>query len=196
MTTLVSITNEALQKMGTQTTVSSMSENSNEAIQANLVISDLRDRLLRMAPWNCAAFCANLTYITSTPGPPANATAGPETWEPGQPRPPWAYEYQYPVDCLRPMWVVPQFTTGFAAGVPITTAVTGGVPTYWNGPAVRFVVGVDQFFGVTAAAVAAGGTGHAVGDVITLAGTPAGSAPIGAPVKLTVATIGGGGAVA
>jgi hypothetical protein len=39
---------------------------------------------------------------------------------------------------------VPQFTTGFASGIPITTATTGGVPAYWQGPPVRYKVGVDQ----------------------------------------------------
>jgi hypothetical protein len=39
---------------------------------------------------------------------------------------------------------VPQFTTGFASGVPITTAVTGGSPAFWNGPPVRFKVAIDQ----------------------------------------------------
>jgi hypothetical protein len=28
--------------------------------------------------------------------------------------------------------------------VPITTAVTGGAPAFWNGPPVRFHVGIDQ----------------------------------------------------
>jgi hypothetical protein len=39
---------------------------------------------------------------------------------------------------------VPQFSTGFVGGIPITTAVTGGAPQFWNGPPVRFKVGVDQ----------------------------------------------------
>jgi hypothetical protein len=39
---------------------------------------------------------------------------------------------------------VPQFSTGFSSGVPITTAVTGGAPAFWNGPPVRFQVSIDQ----------------------------------------------------
>lgn len=192
MTDLVSITNEALQKMGTQTTIASMSEVSNEARQANLVIEALRDRLLRMAPWDCAFNFASLAYITSTPGTPENATAGTQTWQKGQPAPPWAYEYQYPVDCLKACFIVPQFTTGFGSGIPITAAVTGISPTFWNGPPQRFKVGIDQFFTVASAAVAAGGTGYAVGDIITLDGPVAGVAsstvPNGAPAKLLVVT--------
>jgi len=39
---------------------------------------------------------------------------------------------------------VPQFSTGFTGGVPITTAITGGAPAWWNGPPVRFQVSIDQ----------------------------------------------------
>jgi hypothetical protein len=196
MTTLVDIANRALQAQGTRTTIATLSENSNEAIQTNLVITALRDEILRMAPWNCAANYKVLTYITSMPGSPENLTSGTVNWQKGIPAPPWAYEYQYPVDCLRAIFVVPQYTTGFSGGVPITTAITGGLPNFWNGPPVRFRVAIDQFFSVNAATVAAGGSGYVAGDIITLATTPPNTNPIGAPAQLQVATIGGGGAVA
>lgn len=188
MTVDVDIVNRALQAIGTRTTVQSLAENSNEAIQANLVYSATRDEVLRMAPWNASRNYALLTYITSAPGTPENSSTTSAQWEKGQPPPPWAYEYQYPVDCLRPLWIIPQFITGFTSGVPITTAVTGGAPQFWNGPPVKFSVAIDQFFPVTAAAVVAGGTGYAVGDAIILASGVAGDPPIGAPVQLLVVT--------
>jgi len=198
MTTTTDIVNRALQAIGTRTTVTSSeltNNSSNEAIQANLVLLALRDDLIRMAPWNCTSNYATLTMITAVPGTPENPTSGTQVWQKGQPAPPWAYEYQYPVDCMRLLWIIPQFQPGFAGGVPITTAITGGAAATWSGPPVRYKVGLDQFYTVTAAAVAAGGSGYAVGDTITLAGTPAGTAPIGAPAQLVVSTIGGGGAV-
>lgn len=191
MTSLVSITNRALQDIGTRTTIASMSENSNEAIQANLVIEALRDELIRMAPWNCATDYANLALITSAPGTPENSTQPTQLWAKGQPAPPWAYEYQYPVQCLRPLWIVPQFQTGFSGGIPITTAVTGGAAQFWSGPPVRFKVAIDQFLPVTAATKVAGGTGYVVGDIITLPYGPTDEVPIGAPVQLQVATLSG-----
>lgn len=97
-----------------------------------------------MAPWNCARNYNVLALICAAPGTPENPSAGTTTWQKGQPPPPWAYEYMYPADCLRPLWIVPQFTTGFASGVPITTAITGGAPQFWNGPPVKFAVGIDQ----------------------------------------------------
>jgi hypothetical protein len=187
--TLVTITNRALAAIGTRTTVSSMTENSTEAIQSNLVIEGLRDELIRMAPWNCATNYANLTLITAAPGTPENPTPATTSWQKGLPPPPWAYEYQFPVDCLRMLWIVPQFSSGFASGVPITTAVTGGAPWFWSGPPARYKVIVDQFFAAIGVAIAAGGTGYAAGDTITLA-TPSGG--LGAPAKVLVGTVAGG----
>lgn len=191
MTTQVDIVNQALQSFGSRTTVSAAefaALSSNEAIQANLAYNPTRDSLLRMAPWNCAMKTTNLTYISSVPGTPENTSAATTLWQPGQPAPPWAYEYQYPVDCLKACLIIPTSQTGFAGSVPITTAVTGGAASFWSGTAIRYKVATDQFYPVTAATVAAGGTGHAVGDLITLASGATTAAPIGAPVVLQVLT--------
>lgn len=192
MTTVVDIINRALQNIGTRTTVTAgelAANSSNEAIQANLIYENTRDDLIRMAPWDCVQAFFNLNYITSVPGTPENTSAGATQWAPGIPAPPWAYEYQYPVDCLRACYIVPQFATGYSGGVPITTAVTGGASSFWQGPPVKFKVSTDLFYPVTAAAVVAGGTGHAVGDIITLPLGATTSTPIGAAVKLQVATV-------
>src|SRR5260370_884413 len=129
MTAQVDIVNRALSSIGTRTTVTAAelaSSGSNEAIQANLIYVPYRNSLLRMAPWNCAFNTANLNLICAVPGTPENPPPATMLWAKGQPAPPWAYEYQFPVDCLRACWVTPQTATGFAGGVPITTAVTGG----------------------------------------------------------------------
>lgn len=199
MTTNTDICNRALQTIGTRTDVTDaelVAGSTNEAKQFNLIYANLRDDLLRLAPWDCALKTANLTYITSQPGTPENTSPATTLWAPGQPAPPWAYEYQYPVDCLRACYIIPSNQTGFASGVPITTAVTGGAAAWWQGPPVKYKVQVDEFYPVTAAAVAAGGSGYAVGDIITLAAGATTNPPIGAPAQLRVATLGGGGAVA
>ncbi len=131
---------------------------------------------------------ANLNVIFATPGTPENTSSGTTTWQKGQPPPPWAYEYQYPVDCLRPCFVIPQFQTGFSGGIPITTAVTGGAPAWWNGPPVTYKVGIDQFFPALTATVVSGGTGFAVGDIVILPSSAQGPTPIGAGARLLVAT--------
>jgi hypothetical protein len=144
MTSVTDIANRSLSSIGTRSQIASLTEDSNEARSCKLLLEPLRDELLRMAPWNCAMNFTNLSLICSAPGTPENPTAGASTWQKGIPAPPWSYEYAYPSDCLRPIYVVPQFTTGFTSGVPITTAVTGGAPAFWNGPPVRFKVAIDQ----------------------------------------------------
>jgi hypothetical protein len=198
MTSVTDIYNRALQTIGTRTTVTDAeiaAGSTNEAIQATLIYENLRDDLLRLAPWDCAYKTANLNYITSVPGTPENTSPATTLWTPGQPAPPWAYEYQYPVDCLRAVTIIPANQTGYADGIPITTAITGGASAYWRGPPVRYKVAIDEFYPVTAAAVVVGGLGHAVGDVITLPLGPTTSAPIGAPVQLRVAAVGVGGVI-
>lgn len=189
------IINRALQVFGTRTDVTASELNalsSNEAKQANLIYTSYRDQLLRLAPWDCALNYANLTYISSVPGTPENTSPATTLWQKGQPAPPWAYEYQYPVDCLRACFVIPANQTGFAGNIPITTAVTGGAPAFWAGQPVRFKVAIDQFYPVIAAAVVVGGTNYAVGDIITLPLGPTTSPPIGAPVQLLVTAAPGG----
>ena len=140
----VDIANRALNAMGTRSQVTSLSEISNEAINANLLFANTRDELLRLAPWNCATTFVTLTLICAAPGTPENPTAGSATWQKGTPPPPWAYEYAYPSDCIRFLYIIPQFATGFSGGTPITTALTGGPPNFWNGPPVRFKIALDQ----------------------------------------------------
>src|SRR5882762_6861474 len=172
MTSVTDIVNRGLQRIGTRTSVTDaeLANNStNEAIQVNLVLENTRDSLLRMAPWDCGLKTANLQYITSVPGTPENTSPATTLWQPGQPPPPWAYEYAYPVDCLRACWVIPSTQTGYAGGVPITTAVTGGAPSMWLGTPIRFKVQIDTFANATSFTIANPGSGYAIGEVITLA---------------------------
>lgn len=88
--------------------------------------------------------------------------------------------------------MIPAQQTGFASGVPITTAVTGGATSFWQGQPIKFKIQTDQFRPVTAAAVVNGGVGYSVGDIITLAGYAQGAAPIGAPAQLLVNAVAAG----
>lgn len=207
MTTPLDIANRALQIVGSRTNMSVdefSNSTSNEAIQANLIMFKLRDELNRMAPWDCAYKHANLNYITSIPTTPENTGPAPPLWQPGIPPPPWAYEYQYPVDCLRAIKIMPQYTS-LAGGTPIYPpgTSTGFNSGMWTGPALKFKVATDSFFGVTAAAPVAGGSGYVVGDIITLVNpsytfTQGGhpfTMPVGAPVQLRVSSVGGGGTI-
>lgn len=169
MTNKLAIVNRALQDIGTRSTLTQaeLTNNStNEAIQANIIYENTRDDLLRTAPWNCCFDTKQLVYITSVPGTPENTGAATTLWQKGQPAPPYAYEYQYPVDCLRACWVTPQTATGYSGGIPITTAVTGGAPSFWQGPPAKFKTAIDQFYTATAVAIVTPGTNYAVGEIV------------------------------
>lgn len=191
MTSKADIVNRALQVVGTRTTVTDVelvANGSNEAIQANVAIDNIRRRLLRMAPWDCALKSALLTYITSIPGTPENTNTGSTSWAPGIPVPPWAYEYQYPVDCLRACWLVPATSTYGGVGFPITSLI----PYNYRGGPIPFKVQTDTFIPVTAAAIALAGAGYAVNDIITLAPV---AAQVGAPAQLLVTAVNPVGAI-
>ena len=202
MTALVDIVNGGLQILGSRTSVTASeltNNSSNEAIQANLCLYSLRDALLRMAPWNCAFNFANLNFITSIPGTPENTSPATPTWQKGQPAPPWTYEYAYPADCIRPCWIIPQYGTGYSGGgVPISP-VQFQAPTTWVAKVARYKVAVDQFYSALSAAVAGGGTGYSVGDLIYLPpgiygpnNLPTAAPPIGLGAILQVTTAPGG----
>lgn len=216
MTSVLDIANRALQMAGTRTNMSQTeftNQTSNEAIQTNLIIYDLRDELNRMAPWDCVSKFANLVYVTSLPTTPENASAGPPMWQPGMPAPPWAYEYQYPVDCMRARYIIPQYTaTG--GGVPIypSGTATGSNMVGWTGPALKMKVSTDTFYSATAAEIASAGTGFSVGDIIflqqpsytftqnyppltNLLSPQAFTMSVGAPAALQVLSVGAGGAI-
>lgn len=216
MTAVIDIANRALQVMGSRTNMSPTefaTQSSNEAIQTNLIIYKLRDELNRLAPWDCVTKYVPLTYITSLPTTPENATAGAPLWQAGIPAPPWTYEYQYPVDCLRARKIIPQYTAQ-VGGTPIYPAgvATGAAQVGWTGPALKFKISTDQFFGVTAATPLGTGLGYAVGDYIILEqpsytfqqnSAPINQTPsyttytmgVGAPAILLVTGIGAGGVV-
>lgn len=190
MTTTADVVNRALQYIGSRDSVSVAelaANSSNEAIQANLSLNAVRDELLRMAPWDCAFTFENLTYITSLPGTPENTTAATSQWVRGQPLPPWVYEYQYPVDCLRACWIVPTNSVGFP-GVPLTPVVNVAAPYPLPGMPVKFRIGTDLFFSLDGVTLTAGGINYNPNDIITLEGGADGDPPIGAPAKVRVLT--------
>lgn len=192
------IVNLALQKLGTRTTVTAaelVAQSTNEAIQANLAITQTRDELLRLAPWQCSKGMIDLQYITSSPGTPENQSVPPSQtqWTPGLPLPPWSYEYGYPQDCLRALSIVPQAATG-VSGVPIyPTNTSTGYAAIGQGPPIKFDVGNEILWQAGGATVASGGTGYVVGDFIYLGYGPNTLPPIGLPAILQVVGISLGG---
>lgn len=130
MTAPVDIVNRALSAIGarsgaagTSSAITSLSENSNEAFQANMLyLPTVRD-LLRAAHWDFARTVATLSLLKSAPGTPENPTQGGQ-WTSAYPAPPWLYQYAYPAACLMMRAISPfnNSNTGFGS---IGTYLTG-----------------------------------------------------------------------
>lgn len=119
MTTTIDIANRALLAIGLRKKITSLTQDSLEAQTVALVVNDIRDGLLRLAPWNFALGPGNLTLLSAAPGTQENPTAATTQWVPGQPIPPWLYSYAYPADCLRACWMT-NTNTGSYQGIPIS----------------------------------------------------------------------------
>lgn len=77
----VEICNMALANIGARSTIASLTEQSTEARQCNIIYGPARDYILRKHPWKFATKVVALSDI-------------------GSPPPDWSYRYQYPSDCL------------------------------------------------------------------------------------------------
>lgn len=143
MTSEVDICNQALAAIGTRSTIASLSEQSNEAIQCALQYASTRDQLLRSAPWNFVRAYANLSVLKSAPGTPEYGNTVPPTyWDSTLPPPPWLYEYAYPSDCLWARAVMAQYPIG-TFDVPIFSSISQ-MPMNYGGTPVPFVVASDK----------------------------------------------------
>jgi len=98
MTTDVDIANRALQLVGTRTTIASLSDNTNEAIQCNLCYTAIRDWCHSIENWNFARKTVALASAKSVALPIG-------TWTTASPAPPWLNEYTVPGDFIRAIYV-------------------------------------------------------------------------------------------
>lgn len=141
MTSEVAICNRALAAIGTRSTISSLTEDSTEARNCNLIYEDTRDEVLSMAFWNFARKTELLNLIKSAPGTPTNAGSTANQWSSAYPTPPWLYEYAYPSDALQIRQIVQQMQN-YYVGTPFTSNGSGFYP-YIVGPGAPFIVGTD-----------------------------------------------------
>ena len=110
MTTTTDIGNRALAMLGSRTNMASLAENSNEAIQVNLVYSIVTDWAFAATNWNFARKVAVLPVSKSVVLPPG-------TWTSASPQPPWFSESVLPTDFIRAIYVTnmaAQGSTGYA----------------------------------------------------------------------------------
>lgn len=86
MATDVSICNMALARIGVSTFISNLNEASNEARVCALFYNDVRDRVLRDAPWN---FAKKRVVLADQGTPPSE----------------WSFKYGYPSDCIKARYI-------------------------------------------------------------------------------------------
>jgi hypothetical protein len=111
MASEVDICNLALSHVGANSTISSLSEQSEEAFHCNLLYAELRDSTLRSHPWGFATKWLALSDLGSPPGN-------------------WTYQYSYPSDCL---WARKVLQTNVALGaIPFEI----GIATAGNSPVI------------------------------------------------------------
>lgn len=138
------VANLALAKIGTRSTIASLTEDSNEARAINLIYANTRDQVLGMAFWNFARKTVNLSVLKIAPGAMGSTSSGGNVWSPDWPPPGWLYEYAYPSDCIQMRFVSPQFANNIGIdGIPVFgNAVTSVTP--YATAAVRFEVATDN----------------------------------------------------
>jgi len=123
----VQIANMALDVIGTRSTITSLTEQSNESNAISRHWDNAVDAMLRAAHWNFARKQTPLTLLQ-------DGTNG------GVVPSPWLYEYAYPSDCVLLRQIMPMIQTQEIQPSIGATSVAG-VAAY--GPPVRFLAGTD-----------------------------------------------------
>jgi hypothetical protein len=144
MASEINICNRALQSIGTRTSIVSLTENSKEAKNCNLIYADTRDEVLSMAHWNFAKKTEYLSLLKQAPGTPGGLASATQ-WSTAFPPPPWLYEYAYPTDCIAMRQIIQQPVNAYV-GVPFTSNGQSSYP-YYTGPGARFEVATDSILG-------------------------------------------------
>jgi len=147
MASEVDICNQALQAIGTRTSMTSLDEDSPEARQCQLVYSSCRDQLLRAAHWDFAKKTDIAGLLKSAPDTPEfQGEVSQGGWSHKYPPPGWLYEYAMPADCLFIRHVVPNtFTQGFS--VPLFSGGISANSSPITG-SVKFEKATDEINGV------------------------------------------------
>ncbi len=128
MTTDIDICNMALSEIGSQTLITSIGEATPAGQQSELYYNQMRQKLLRTAPWGFARKTITLTEL----GTLAEGTSPY----------PWLVKYEYPSDCMKFRYIIPPPAFLVSDDVP---DVSSGLIVPWCGPsrAFRFLPAID-----------------------------------------------------
>lgn len=113
------VANMVLSAIGTRSDITSLGEQSPEAIEVAKVYAQTRDELLRKYTWRFANDQLALVVSKAAQGTPENPNGTLAV-----PRLPWRYSYSYPARCLKARYILPY---GQPAGPPGVPLVSGGL---------------------------------------------------------------------
>lgn len=129
----VDVCNMALGEIGARQIITDLEEDSPAAVQCRIFYTNIRQQLLRSAPWGFARKTLQLT-------PLGLASDDPTTWN----QFPWLVKYAYPADCMKMRYILPP---PFAVSEGSAPNVSGGtVYPFWGGPSrqCRFLIASDE----------------------------------------------------
>lgn len=92
------VVNLVLVRIGHTMRIGNLYDGSMAAKKALDIYAQTRDELLRMQDWGFAENAISMTLLKQAP---PGGYIPPISWSPIYPPLPWAYEYQYPSDCLK-----------------------------------------------------------------------------------------------
>lgn len=132
---ILSIWNRALLSIGSQSQVSSPTENSTQADACNTLFTPCFESLARAAYWNCLRAQVVLSLIAAAQGTPEN----PDGTVLPLPPTPWLYSYQLPADSLQARFIVPSVPTQASGSIPISPSMISSA-TYFPTESIPFRV--------------------------------------------------------
>lgn len=135
MTTDTEICNMALDMAGVRANIASIDDNTQPARTCKRWYYAVRDDVLGKAQWNAGLTAVTLAVLKSLPGTPDNDGTA-TVWSSTLPMPYWNYEYAYPADCAKAMYVIPQ---GDYVSL-VTRAQTYGLRPLYKDSAVPFKI--------------------------------------------------------
>jgi hypothetical protein len=123
----IDICNRALSILGTRSTIASLTEASEEALQCSIHFQGVLDGLLRVHLWSFARMQVALALLGAAAGTPENPDG-----TGGLSLAPWAYKYAQPVDCLRVRSLTGYCdSSGYASGiVGMASGTSSGATAY------------------------------------------------------------------
>ncbi len=137
MPSQLDVCNRALSILGTRSTIASMTEASDEALQCSIHYVPVLQGLLRIHLWSFAWKQAPLGLLLAAGGTPENPN-----YVGNNPPQPWAYEYAWPNDCVRVRGIYPLMT--MTPSGTVLAGASNAVYPYLAANAVPFSIGLDQ----------------------------------------------------